>query len=109
MARSIKSDILTAYTVTQNTVCSHEEEALHDEFVEWLHSSPLSWEGDESGVCFYDMGHSGGELLAAPGDWVVNIHRGNQWCVLPAAADPMLLCLEAGQRATGAFMSMQKE
>ena len=69
---------------------------LHDEhpseeMIEWLGSSPLSWDGDESGIVFYNLGRASRgspieccEVIAAPGDWVVQIVRGNQWVVVPA-------------------------
>lgn len=99
-AGKFENEHITAYRVTENGPCTDEQMALHDEFVEWLHASPLSWEGDEWGICFYGLGHTAGEnpggmfeVLAAPGDWVVNIRHGNQWLVVPAAAWPGLRLL----------------
>lgn len=75
---------------------------LHDEhpseeMIEWLGSSPLSWDGDESGIVFYNLGRADRdrpveccEVIAAPGDWVVQIVRGNQWVVVPAEASGMI-------------------
>ncbi len=71
---------------------------LHDEhpseeMIEWLESSPLRWDGDESGIVFYNLGRADRgspiecrDVIAAPGDWIVQIVRGNQWVVVPAEA-----------------------
>lgn len=84
------SDLITAYRVPL-----HDEHPT-EEMIEWLHSSPLSWDGDESGIAIYNLGPhsdtavSATEIIAAPGDWIVHVHYCNQWIVLPAASWPDL-------------------
>ena len=79
----VANEHITAYRVPM-----HDEDPT-DEMIEWLHSSPLSWDGDESGICFHALAAPNGwvgERIAAPGDWIVHIHAGNQWILLPAAS-----------------------
>lgn len=44
-----------------------------ERMVDWVNTCPVDWDGDDSGVTI-------GDVLAAPGDWVVE-YRG-QWFVV---------------------------
>lgn len=102
MVGKFSNEHITAYRVPL-----HDEDPT-EEMIEWMNSSPLSWDGDESGICFYELGYpetlwgSIPDLIAAPGDWIVHIHSGNQWVVLPDAAVQGLVDLQAKLAAVNA-------
>lgn len=85
---------MTAYMVSNSKMTAyrvpHHDEAPSDEMIEWLHTCPHEWNGDESGIVIEVIEDH--PYTASPGDWVVCSPSG--WTVVSAKEMDTLLGVE---------------